>query len=505
MPYHLPRYLTLWAACGLSSCVDATTVDTDTSPSSTSAGTGDATAGQSGAAMTSGDTGAPDSTVTSTSPDEPGTSLALDDSTTTGAADTGTDGSTTADTDTTLDGPVCGDGVVDPGEACDDANTAEDDGCLADCMLGPGGALPPLSLEPLAEKEFLRCFTAIDASRLGGDAHALVLGSEILGLQFDDPVTAHVRRLPLPDAAPAAWTYLEHAEIYGRRPHRAITAENGDVIVVGAVFTETLKPDSGGYSWRARFAPDGALVWNHEDELLFVVSSSVALTPQGDFVVAGVGNAFGAWSVLRLFGPDGALKAEFSPPDPPGYFSEYVDVAADDDGNIYLLGTHVAYDNSHSRVFLYGLSPDASLQWSAELDSATHPHIDALTLVRTTDDVLLAAIKQHDHPKNWKAAGPLAFAAFTADGTELWWKEWSPPEPWHPLVGTLVADDVGGAYLAGTLVDGDAETNYLTRLSGGADPQWLSITPGEAVVDALLGPDGLFYVLTHDAIVPHLP
>ena len=45
---------------------------------------------------------------------------------------------------------VCGDGVLDPGEACDDGNTVDGDGCQADCtwpaytgeavFMGGGGA-----------------------------------------------------------------------------------------------------------------------------------------------------------------------------------------------------------------------------------------------------------------------------------------------------------------------------------------------------------------------------
>ena len=31
--------------------------------------------------------------------------------------------------------PICGDGVVDPGEDCDDGNNVSGDGCEADCTL----------------------------------------------------------------------------------------------------------------------------------------------------------------------------------------------------------------------------------------------------------------------------------------------------------------------------------------------------------------------------------
>ncbi|MCA9690759.1 MAG: hypothetical protein KC636_14220 [Myxococcales bacterium] len=37
------------------------------------------------------------------------------------------------------DPPVCGDGVVDPGEACDDGNLDDNDGCLSSCALASCG------------------------------------------------------------------------------------------------------------------------------------------------------------------------------------------------------------------------------------------------------------------------------------------------------------------------------------------------------------------------------
>lgn len=450
-------------------------------------------------------TGSPTAPTTTggTAPDEP---TSASGSATTAAFDnTSTGGSTTTGTNTTTGGPVCGDGVLDLGEDCDDSNLIENDGCLSNCMLGSGGALPALPLPAPAEDEYLRCFAAIDAELLDGDTHALVLGSERFNFGPAGQVGAQVRRLPLPDATPTAWAFLEYAGEFGRRPLRAVTADNGDVIIVGVVYTEQQKPDSGGYSWRARFAPDGMLVWNHEDQSLPVFASGIALTPQGDLVVAGTTPGFSPWPILHVFGSDGALKVEFTDPGVPGYSSGYSDVTVDDDGNIYVLGTRVHDEATDARLFLQGLSPNATLQWSTEQASPTHMYVSSASLVLTTDDVLLAAVRQYDDPVNWKAAGPLGLAAFATDGAEMWWKEWSPPAPWHPLGGTLVAAADGGVFLAGSLANSDEQTTFAVRLTADTTAVWASITPGDPVQDALLGPDGLFYVLTQTAIVPHLP
>lgn len=63
----------------------------------------------------------------------------------TSSTDTGsTDAGSTESTETTAAAPFCGDGNVDPDEACDDANANEFDGCLSDCTLVEPLDVPPL-------------------------------------------------------------------------------------------------------------------------------------------------------------------------------------------------------------------------------------------------------------------------------------------------------------------------------------------------------------------------
>src|SRR5262249_31293652 len=44
-------------------------------------------------------------------------------------------------------GPRCGDGIVDPGEQCDDGNNIDTDDCRNDCTLQPCCAIDPLAAE----------------------------------------------------------------------------------------------------------------------------------------------------------------------------------------------------------------------------------------------------------------------------------------------------------------------------------------------------------------------
>jgi cysteine-rich repeat protein len=65
--------------------------------------------------------------------DDDGCSLActLEDEDTTSTTSTSTSTSTSG-------GPLCGDGIVEPGEECDDGNTVDDDQCTNTCTLGGG-------------------------------------------------------------------------------------------------------------------------------------------------------------------------------------------------------------------------------------------------------------------------------------------------------------------------------------------------------------------------------
>jgi cysteine-rich repeat protein len=100
----------------------------------TATSTGDSTGDSSSSTDTSS---SDDSTTASTSDtsssDDSTTASSSDDSTTASSSDT-----SSSDTDSSSSEgvePGCGDGMLDPGEACDDGNLDEDDGCSSTCEL----------------------------------------------------------------------------------------------------------------------------------------------------------------------------------------------------------------------------------------------------------------------------------------------------------------------------------------------------------------------------------
>ncbi|MCH9682475.1 MAG: DUF4215 domain-containing protein [Deltaproteobacteria bacterium] len=89
-------------------------------------------------------------------------------------ADSGTSGGTTAGSSGAS--PVCGDGMVDPGEDCDDANADALDGCVNDCRQGPiGVAIDPTTPVTLP----------LQGNPTGGDAtdHACPEGEVVIGIR----------------------------------------------------------------------------------------------------------------------------------------------------------------------------------------------------------------------------------------------------------------------------------------------------------------------------------
>lgn len=111
-----------------------------TSDDTTGPGSGPSTGGTTQAPTTGGDTSTGDATDTTGDPaatsEPPATSGTTAESTTTTTSTTepSTTGASTSDPSTsTGEAPLCGDGVVDDDEACDDANQSPGDGCTAEC------------------------------------------------------------------------------------------------------------------------------------------------------------------------------------------------------------------------------------------------------------------------------------------------------------------------------------------------------------------------------------
>jgi cysteine-rich repeat protein len=457
-----------------------------------------------GSVTTGDDTSTSDTTtLPDSSSGEPGTT-------------TGTTNEATATTDDTHgdteDPGLCGNGVLDPGEPCDDGNADDTDLCLSDCHLGPADKGEVVPIPPLIDGEGLRCITAIDPLFLPGRAPELFLGSTGWHVLPDEYAT-RLQQLVIPAGVPVQWSWKAGAGEYGREVIEAATAANGDIIVAGFIWTELAKVDTGGYLWLARFAPDGAPVWNHEYEHeVYILPADMELTPTGDIVVVGNTASYASIPTARVhrFDEDGQQLWQFEEDKLEATLATgYDSVAVDADGAVYVAATRadVTRDgHGHRRMFLRALAPDGAPLWDLE---RTPPESFALypgDIVLAGDQLVASAAHYQVVDDIHLTAQPeLSLVAFDTAGNELWWEDWTVPAPWGAHGGTLVAAPDGGVFLAGGVSLGEERAQLLARFDADGANVWARLVPGSPPKDALLAPDDRLYVLSVDEVTSYAP
>lgn len=200
------------------------------------------------------------------SPSDPGTlSTTIDASTSMGSSGVGDSASSGEPT-------PCGNGVVDPGEACDDGNDVDDDGCRDDCTLGFA-----LEYELRFDGDVVGDFVLRD------DELWLVGGANTGGGPLA-PTAWHLT----PDGVASTWAYAATNPMGGQF-NSAVALPSGDVIATGSVTYSgsvplgilvrfnpdqeqpvwvDVRPESDGLSEGARVVLDGdGVVWAGHDSL----------------------------------------------------------------------------------------------------------------------------------------------------------------------------------------------------------------------------------------------
>ena len=472
-------------------------LDTTGAPEDTGASE---TAPTGGATSPDDPTSAPDIMDDTDGPGSTSTGEGIDSDSTTGS--TGSTGTGTGTGSDTGEAGVCGDGVLDPGEACDDGNADVADGCLPDCQFAPGAKVTTLPLPTLAG-ESMSCFTQVPKRFLGDTADALVIGGRLKDFGPNFEAGARVWQVSLPDAAAANWSYAEYADPYERYVYRAVTAANGDVIVAGLIMTEHVQLDSGGYLWLARFAPDGALVWSHEEEDLNVGTIGLAVTPGGEIVVSGHCTGLCSGSSVNVFDAAGELLWKDHALQSKDLITSYRSAVVDAAGQIYVVGVRSTEDYRHLLIRAY--QPGGALVWETELDYPLAPYFAPGDLVLTSDNMLVVGVGQYD--AQLYETETMGLAAFDTAGAQLWWNEWTASKPGAISPGSLVATDDGGFHMIGALrIDYLTTGAIVARFDADGDELWSNVTvTNDAPRDLLRGADDQLYVLREASIDVHAP
>lgn len=218
------------------------------------------------------------------------TTAAPTTSSSTGAATTGTGSTTEAPTGTggTTEASLCGNGVIDFGEPCDDGNGVNGDGCNRDCTLS-GEMLWEWRSGIFVIDEFESVAVGADGGIfVGGVWH----GEGRWLARFDE-------------SGEGAWSKtFKTAQL---EQIHAIAVDESAIFAAGSVLI-----DGNRDIWVGRHTLDGTLEWEdlHDSGHGVDYATGIARTPEGDIVVAGLASVEGELAELwtRRYAPGGSVQ-----------------------------------------------------------------------------------------------------------------------------------------------------------------------------------------------------
>lgn len=212
--------------------------------------------------------------------------------------------------------PACGDGILDPGESCDDADTADDDGCSASCDIEPGYTCAnPVQVNTGSDNTGGRAAIGSDdlvwswsETRDGPRTPATVAGNCAPGQWVDAGAYAEwVNRYGCGTPSPFGNTTWYHATFtIPTADAAAATSVSGTVwadnriedIFVNGVSTAVQSPDTTGFQGAGlSFGAWPSSLYQAGENTISVAVENLGTTPNPDGLLVQVPNAFGTGSV----------------------------------------------------------------------------------------------------------------------------------------------------------------------------------------------------------------
>lgn len=379
-----------------------------------------------------------------------------------------------ATTGTGYDPPVaaCGNGFVEPGEDCDDANDDPLDACPNDCIF-------PCSLDwdlirsgPTLESDVYGVSVAADPN---GGAYVVAYQREITadkrGMTTIGPVTTLV--VAIDDTGAERWSTVLDDPALAVRPAAVAVGDDGALVV--AYSAEVSSNDGDAHV--ARLDPrDGAELWTH-DFVSPVMDAddeprALAFAPDGDIVVtATIAVAEGDDDVytrkLDIATGDEVWTSIFDGPSD-GEFS--IDgagpVAVGSDGSIAVLArAYVDFSTAPATLVAYGPDGGEALwTWTPEDDGGQQEHTPIGVGVDDDGNVYAAYQRITSSTQFW-------VAKLDASGALLWLLDdahFDPPGSDASISGF----DLGpqGLVLAGGTVTGDGGDSWIETWVAQHDP-----------------------------------
>ena len=337
---------------------------------------------------------------------------------------------------------ACGDGYKGPGEACDDGNNNNGDGCNGDCAV--------------ANK--LQWVRILDGSKPNGidtgeavtvdGADNIIVGGRAAAVLHTIPYLAKLS----PAGTPLWEKYFAGSLLSGQVQSVAVDAED----IIYAVGREILQ-DNSSRSFLHAYAPDGAEKWTvkYAPPGDIVALNGVVVAANGDLITAGdyaVGDSSKGDIWLRRWTKTGdkIWDVYYDNPDAKKYDQAY-DMALAANGDILVAGRSLTVANKTDYVTLR-FTNDGVLKWSRFFDHMSKFDIAQGVAVDPQGNVVVTGYTE----------GVINAIGYKADGAPNWTYKSS-------LTSWAAAYDAAGhAYICGY----NGDDLWLQTLAPDGTPAW---------------------------------
>ncbi|MCA9709851.1 MAG: DUF4215 domain-containing protein, partial [Myxococcales bacterium] len=327
----------------------------------------------------------------------------------TGPADTSDDDPSTMGV-TTQPEPVCGNGILESIEECDDGNMVDGDGCDSDCTLN------------LDTSQWQTTHAGDAMIRDGG--HGIAVDSQgnivVGGYEIDVVGDPNMWVAKFDPAGNQLWAMsLDPSGGMDDRVYGVAIDPDDNILLVGDSDTAPVSSDI----WVAKLDPDGAELWSTAFDGPDAGDDGgrgVASDAAGNVVVTGfvrvTNNDFDIF-VAKL-SPGGATQWTDEVPGPDTLDDRGQAVGVDSQGNV-VVGGFVSYGGFNRNVWLRKYDPDGAELWTEEWDSPTMADDAGFGLTVAPDDTIAVAGMTPVIATNQD----VWLGRWDPDGTILWYKQ----------------------------------------------------------------------------------
>lgn len=369
--------------------------------------------------------------------------------TSTGAAESSSSEGPAPESSSSSTGPedgVCGNGVHEVGESCDDGNDVNNDGCSNDCG-APGNGVWDVHYAGLMGLDDTAQGVAVDS--VGNVVLVGMTGPDVRVAKYDP-------------AGALLWQVIYDAGmLLSDFGYDVAIDSNDDIIIAGSIFVDNYD------LWLAKFDDDGVLQWSewHTGPVSSTDRGfSVRVDDLDDIYVAGFEfvsmQGRNAW--LGKYTPQGNLIWNVSHDGIATDGDEISSIDFDADGNVVAAGI-TAVDGEDDNILLAKWDPDGNQIWITDYDGPMNANDVALGIGATPDGGMIVVGATQD----WvdvlgSPVWDMWIGKFDGDGVLEWEEIIDGPLGGEDIAEEVEVDSQGNFIVVGTLaVDEDVQDSVI--------------------------------------------